>query len=338
MKNLLTILAVFLFGSTVYAQPTITENNMPQIGDQPPVIYCTDVPVESTLDAQTGVNYSWDFSGLTTESTQGFDFVDPTGTLWGYAYPNSDICGVDDATGAHAYYSSTNSALSNAGYRLILGPGDTLAVNYSDEEQIIDFPFTYNHSATDVFSGNGVAGGFPVTMDGSITYTADGYGTLMLPNASYNNVIRYRMDRTEVTYFNATPTGTIVKDQWVWISADYRYWLLLMELVDDGFGVDDNVWYQSSPLPALATGVIESATDNVKVYPNPVAVNGTIQLGNPLKANEIIQLLDLQGRIVTRINSPVSSIILDGVNAGVYLLRKTDIKGNAISTQKLIVQ
>lgn len=338
MKKLLSLISITFLGSVVIAQPIITEINMPQIGDQPPVVYCSDVPVESNLDVQTGANYSWDFTGLTTESTQGFDFVDPATTLWGSSFAASHICGVDDATNAHAYYSSNSSALSNSGYRLILGPGDTLAVNYADEEQIIDFPFTYNDNSSDAFAGSGVAGGFPVTMDGSITYTADGYGTLMLPNATYSNVIRYRMDRTEVTYFNSTPTGTIVKDQWVWVSSDYRYWLLLMELVDDGFGVDDNVWYQSSPLPALTTGINESSSKGLLVYPNPVAINGTIQLKTPLGSNEIIQLLDVQGRIVKMIDFGSSRISLEGVNSGIYLLQKLDAKGKTILTQKLIVQ
>ena len=331
-------MTLMLFSAYSFAQPIITLNNMPQIGDEPPVIYCTDVPVESTLDAQTGANYNWDFSGLTTESTQGFDFVDPSATLWGNAFTASHICGVDDATDAHAYYTSNSTGLANSGYRLILGPGDTLAVNYTDEEQIIDLPFTYNDNTTDVFAGNGVAGGFPVTMDGSITYTADGYGTLTLPNATYNNVIRYRMDRTEVTYFNNTPTGTIVKDQWVWVSSDYRYWLLLMELVDDGFGVDDNVWYQSSPLPALATGISEVEAAKMNVYPNPIELNGTIQLSRAIASDETALLIGVHGRIVKKISNTSSVISLEGVTAGMYLFKLIDAKGNAISTQKLIVQ
>lgn len=337
MRKLYSILTLLLFGLAVIAQPTITQNNMPQIGDQPPVVYCTDVPVESTLDGQSGANFSWDYSGLTTESNQGFDFVSPSATLWASSFPGADICGVDDATDAHAYYTSTNSAFSNSGYRLILGPGDTLAVNYTDEEQIIDFPFTYNDNATDIFSGIGVAGGFPVTMDGSISYTADGYGTLTLPNASYNNVIRYRMDRTEVTYFNSTPTGTIVKDQWVWVSSDYRYWLLLMELVDDGFGVDDNVWYQSSPLPALTTGIDETSSEELLIFPNPISSKTILQLSRMLSNDETIQLFDSQGRLLKEVSTG-NQVGLNGVPRGIYLVRTNHSNGNAATTQKLIVQ
>ena len=337
MKKRYIILNILVSVAIAEAQPIITDANMPQTGDQPSVVCCTDVPVESTLDAQTGANYTWDFSGLTTESTVAFDFVDPSSTLWADDFTGSNTCGFVPTNNAYAYYSSTSVSLLADGYRLILGPGDTLEQNYSDPEQIIDLPFTYNDNATDNFSGSGTGGGFPFTIGGSISYTADGYGTLVLPNATYNNVIRYRADRSETATVGGLGGTTITKDQWIWISADHRYWLLLMELIDDGAGIDDNVWYQSNPLPALTTGIFESTNGSFSVFPNPVDVNGSIQFSRALEVDAVVQIFDVNGRIVNQI-SGAKTISLEGVNAGIYLLKVLNGNGQTISAQKLIVQ
>lgn len=338
MKHFLT-LSISLALASAGAQPIINSVNLPILGDNPPIIYCTDVPVESTLDAETGANYNWDFSGLTTESVQGFDFVDPSSTPWAADFTGSDVCGVDEQTDAHTYYMSNSSALSNTGYRFVISPGDTLEVNYGDPEQIIDFPFTYNDYATDAFSGNGVAAGFSVTMNGSISYTADGYGTLVLPNATYQNVIRYRMDRTETTSFQGFPSGTVVKDQWVWISADYRYWLLLMELIDDGAGVDDNVWYQSSPQPVVATSIAENTIDaEIDVYPNPATVGEVIRFSRPLASNEHAEVYGPDGRIVWVQSFGNSGFTIPELALGVYTVLFKNADQQIIKSQKLIVQ
>lgn len=338
MKTIYTFLSFLLVGFGVKAQPTITEANMPQIGDMLPIVYCTDVPNESTLDAQTGANYTWDFTGLSTESNSAFTFSNPSTTLWSDDFPSSDLSGYVPENEAYAFYSTGSSELVADGFRLVIGPGDTLMQDYTDSELVLSLPANYNDNVSDNFSGSGFGGGFAFTVTGSNSYTIDGYGTLMLPTGTYTNVLRYRADRSEAASIGGFPATTIVKDQWIWVSADYRYWLLLMELIDDGVSVSDNVWYQSAPLAALTTGIADVAEEGFTVYPNPVAANGTLQLSRALNADESVQLFDTQGRMVKNTNEATSAVSLDGVSAGVYVLKILNGNGQSISTQKLIVQ
>lgn len=332
----LKVLVALMLPAGLLAQPTYNTGNMPLIGDVTPIINCSDAISEATMDAQAGANMTWDFSGLTTDFTSSFTFVDPSTTPWAADFTAATIAGIDSETDAHSFYDMNGTTLENMGYRLVIGPGDTLVQDYTNTEQIIDLPFTYLDNATDAFSGVGFAAGFGITLDGSITYTADGHGTLILPNATYTNVIRYRMDRTETTYFAGNPTGTVVKDQWIWMSSDYRFWLLLMEKVDDGVGVDDIVWYQSSPAAAV-TGVNEVEEVDFSMQPNPVAMNGTVRIsiGNDVSG---YQLCDALGRLIRTYDGTATELSLSGITTGVYLLRPVNRDGIPVRGKRLVVR
>lgn len=339
MKKLYILLSLILFGFAAVAQPTITEVNMPQLTDMPTRGICSDIPNASTLNAETGANYSWNFSGLTEVSTATFNFIDPASSLWPGEFPGSTLCGIAPDEDAYTFYSVSNFALETDGYRVIVGPGDTVEQDYTDSEIILDLPATYNSSGTDNFSGPGYAASTNLMANGTLSYTCDGYGTLQLPNGTYQNVLRYHADRTETLSVGGFPAGTVTKEQWIWVSADYRFWLLLMENISDPInGQSSTVWYQKTPIAVNPTGIADVAEDDFTVYPNPVAANGTLQVSRALNAGESIQLFDMQGRMVKSDNATSASFSLEGVTAGIYMFKILDKKGQAISTQKLIVQ
>lgn len=339
MKKLYTISLMLLSSVALIAQPTITELNMPQLGDMPTRGICSDIPNESTLNAETGANYSWDFSGLTEVSTATFNFFDPATSYWPTEFANSTLGGLEPNEDAYTFYSVSNASLETDGYRIIVGPGDTVEQDYTDSEIILGLPATYNSSGTDNFSGPGFAASTAITSAGTLTYSCDGYGTLQLPNGTYQNVLRYHADRTETISVGGFPGGTVTKEQWIWVSSDYRFWLLLMENISDPInGQSSTVWYQKTPIAVNPTGIADVAEEDFMVYPNPVAANGTLQLSRAMDADESIQLFDTQGRMVESINASTSSVSLDGMNAGIYILKILNGNGQSISTQKLIVQ
>lgn len=339
MKKLYTISLALLSAIAVLAQPTITEVNMPQLGDMPTRGICSDIPNASTLNTETGANYSWNFSGLTEISTATFDFIEAADSYWPGDFAGSTHCGIAPLEDAYTFYSISNAALETDGYRVIVAPGDTVEQDYTDSEVILDLPATYNSSGTDNFSGPGFAASTNITANGTLSYTCDGYGTLQLPNGTYQNVLRYHADRSETLSVGGFPAGTVTKEQWIWVSADYRFWLLLMENISDPInGTSSTVWYQKTPTAVNPTGIAYMTEEDFVLYPNPVADNGTLQLSRALNANESIELFDTQGRMVKRDKSASTSFFLDGVKKGIYLFKIVDDKGNVVSTQKLFVQ
>ena len=337
MKNIYILVSILFLGSAVVAQPQINSGNLPQLGDHITIAICSDIPNPTTLDAQTGANHTWDFSTLTELEEQFFDFVNPSSTYWPTTYQNSNICGASWEDG-YSFYNISANALTTEGNKLILSPGDTASIIYTDQEQIVPIPYSMGTTFSDNFSGTGFVSGFNASISGTIAFEADGYGTLILPNATYQNVVRYRFDRVQTNTVSGFPPSQQTKTQWAWVSADHRFWLLLIEDINDGFSTSYLTWYDKAPQGVLI-GVDEVASaNNISVFPTPVSANGTLQLSRVLAANETLELYDMQGRVVKSINAATSSVYLDGVTTGIYLLKITNTDGNPISTQKLIVQ
>ena len=203
------------------AQPIITTDNMPILGDVVPIGICSD-PIDTVaLNASAGAMMTWDFSGLTEQTEEQFLFVDPVGSLWENDFPTSSLCGIS-WDGSHAYYTTTSGMLEQDGLCTIVPgppPEDTAKVLLTtDSESLMSLPLAFGDTHSDVFSGTFEAGGFIGAVDGTIDLVADGHGTLVLPNGTFSNVLRYRFDRVQNNTVLGTTTSTS-KVQWGWCLA-----------------------------------------------------------------------------------------------------------------------
>lgn len=290
MKKLILILLLGGLNSALNAQPTITSDNVYLIGDQTQIAWCSD----PANPGDAGANVTWDFSNLNEIEELTFDYVEPETTLFGYQFPNATLCGVGEDN-YHSFYSVSNGFLNVEGYAgYVEGANDTLKVIHTDTEEYIPIPFGFGDSHGDVFQGTTEILGFEATVQGTVDFEADGYGTLILPNGTYENVIRYRLNRTqENTVLGQTSTTT--KEQWGWMSPDYRFWLCLMEINNDGFGEEDIVWYAKNPL-TLSSQAEERET--VEIYPNPLSIGQALQFNFDSESSAIIELYSLEGKKV----------------------------------------
>jgi len=191
-----------------------------------------------------GANETWDMSGLAENEEQFFDFVDPATTAWGDEFPDATLCGLGWLD-SYTYYNTTGGALTVEGH-VIIARGDTVKTIFDDTEQIVTLPYTHGTTFIDTFDGEFHVDPLIVPFSGTLDSEADGYGTLILPNATYNNVARYHFFREQT---NGTSQPTQTKEQWAWVLADRRFWLLLMETNFDGFSYNHQIWYDKNPSP-----------------------------------------------------------------------------------------
>ncbi len=276
MRNTIGLLLLMAFASG-QAQVTYPSTDFAGLGDTFLVSHATNglALYDFTL---TGANYSWDFSSLQANTQETISYVDPatTGfkTTWcflnGYffncnsqfsnafnlASPVSDGLelqgyGLTDLT---AHYKVTSSSLQAK----MLGANITvndltvpLTVDYSDADEIYDFPITYNttftHTAAFTLDLNSF--GVPLQYASASTRTnvVEGWGSLVTPYATFTNVLKMKttlvtdytittttgttpVSRTTVTYKWFDPskgipvlevTGDLVND--VWIPTDITY-------------------------------------------------------------------------------------------------------------------
>jgi hypothetical protein len=294
MKNKLTLFFV-LFSALAYAQPDITQSNMPLVGDHVVIGICSD----AVYPGNEGAMQTWDMSYLTQSEEQFFTYINSSEGLRSDSFPSANLCAIswlDD----YSYYNIGASSLSVEGHVATIDPADTSVFVFNDTEKILGLPYTYNDSFTDNFDGNiyfSNLGTF--SFDGTLDFEADGYGTLILPNATYQNVVRYHFYREQTNYFGGFPAGTQTKEQWAWVSADYRFWLLLMEENWDGFSTTSLIWYDKNPYPAT-TSISLNQTNKNAVYPNPLKTGELLNIKWDRNDQAQMSILRIDGSLVMK--------------------------------------
>ncbi|MCB0765185.1 MAG: T9SS type A sorting domain-containing protein [Flavobacteriales bacterium] len=337
MKAPCTLLAV-ITTATVLAQPEITISNLPLPGDISTIGICSDAVDAAALNASAGAMQTWDFSGLTEESEEQFTFIAPDMTPWPTEFGSANLCGVswDDA---YSFYDVSGPALNTTGNAIIIPgapPEDTAKVNLTpDPETIVQLPYGFGDGFSDTFGGTFSAMGFVGTVTGTSDVDVDGYGTLILPNATYTNVVRYHLDRVQNNTILGN-TGTVTKEQWAWVSADHRFWILLMESIDDGFGTSSVVWYDKDPAPAAPTAVEAMGAERIGIYPNPIVAGASITVTGAQGLSA--ELRDATGRVVRPRAALQGPFATTGLVPGPYVLRLFGTTGSLLRTERVIIR
>lgn len=332
MKNYLTLLLSF-FAFQAFAQPEITQANLPLVGDSVVISICSN-PLEP---GASGPMQTWDMAYLTTSEEQSFMYIPPSEGLMADSFPSANLCAKswqDD----YSYYNVSPTAFSTLGHVVTIDPNDTSALVFDNIEQF-GLPYTYNDTYSDEFSGIFYSPGFgPLFFDGSLDFTADGYGTLILPNGTYTNVVRYHIYREQTSYFMGIPSTTS-KDQWAWVSADYRFWLLLMEEIWDGFSTTSLIWYDKNPYPKIPTGINLPSVASGQISPNPVRTGEKIMIHWTKDEPSSVSFIRIDGSLIYKKQmhlTPGSNLIdCPEMAAGLYILRILTETG--FSTEKVLV-
>jgi hypothetical protein len=318
MKNKLTLFLV-LFWALANAQPEITQSNLPLVGDHVVIGICSD----AVNPGNPGAMQTWDMSYLTETEEQFFTYIDPAEGLRSDSFPAANLCAVSWLND-YSYYNTGTSSLSVEGHVVTLEPSDTSVFVYNNNEQILGLPYTFNDGFTDTFDGSIYLSNLGTfSFDGTLDFEADGYGTLILPNGTYQNVVRYHFYREQTNYFGGFPAGTQTKEQWAWVSADYRFWLLLMEENWDGFSTTSLIWYDKNPYPAT-TSIGLNEAGNIAVYPNPCQTSERLNIRWDKNERATLLWQKIDGSLVTKQQTTLSigANIMDGpkIDAGLYIL------------------
>lgn len=296
MKKIFTLLMSAGFAGSILAQPTITNDILPVFNDHVVIGICNEPSEDYTSG---GADITWDMSSLTETEEGFFDFIDPDGTYWNYLFPDATICGISH-DGAYSYYKDDNDALETVGFGYILDgidpPNDTVTSVFSDFELVLDVPFSYGITQSDSWAGDNTALGFTQAFTGTTNAEYDAYGTLVLPNGTYNNVARYHADRVQVSGF-----VTQTKEQWIWMSPDHRFWLMLIETIQSTGSADEIiVWYNKNPIPNSTDVSNIEQKSKLLIYPNPLSAGAPIQLNSDSREAGFLTVYDLSGKLLER--------------------------------------
>ncbi|GAB1370280.1 hypothetical protein MASR1M45_03400 [Candidatus Kapaibacterium sp.] len=232
----ITILILALFSiHNSYSQPTITNKTIPVVSDK---YYFTECDTNGIKQGPSGANVVWDFSSLVKlnepDSRYAYEIVDPS---TGYNFEQFKEANFAYKSGdAYGYYKSSSNKLE----RLGTGFQEGYEV-LSDYETYAIFPFTYGNTTTDAFKGtmNIKYEGIDATMKrgGTIKVEADAYGKLILPDGSFDNLLRLKFtqmvyDTITLNFPGAPPIFNITETiTYHWQNDEFKFGLLSISFI-----------------------------------------------------------------------------------------------------------
>jgi len=341
MKRVYFLLSLALLVSmTVSAQPTITYENAPKIGD---VYYQAffNTPLEP---GPGGANQNWNYGDVQSENTEQIDVISPSGTPFENSFPEANITfSFEDEDGQVYSYADLSSAeMLSYGVGIIADTGN-LIMHYTDPDKQMEFPFSYQDTFTDDFFANFQAMGMTVHRRGTSTVTADAWGSITTPETNFNNVLRVKAETNTVdsvwlgSVFIMARTSS--STDYSWYTGDDGYPVFTITISQNDQASDTSGSYKTS---AQSVGETANNLSNIRVYPNPASSILYVSIPLENEADLNISLLDLTGKEIIRKEHDFSvqrnpvTLDLNDLSPGMYFLRVND--GQHSFTKKIIVE
>lgn len=261
------------------------------------------------LTTTTGNGVTWDASSLVQQSgtpTIAFIYGEPSVTPNGGLFPAANYVQYDPNLMGfleYGYYLINEDSLVDVGN---YAPSTQHEI-YSDYDKKLIFPFDYGQSFFDTYAKTNYSDATTVSsyQTGTRTGTFSGYGTLILPQGTFNQVALIATERTNSLGPNSTT--------YTWFDITNGNQLLFYS-ENDG----DVVVAFNNDQPSSISTIDEKSY--ASLYPNPFSSTATLTLQTDHSEKIDLFIYDITGKIVRQqqITGSIHSIHRDGLCQGVY--------------------
>lgn len=316
------------------AQPIIDDTWQPSIGDS----YALGV-LDDAFDFPTaGANQTWDYSAINLIANTSADFVDATTTPYASDFPNSNIAMNDGVSTAYIYYETSTTEFLDWG----LATPQSSSI-YSDPLVHLPFPITYGDNVSD--NATGTLYGGTVTRTVTTTIEGYGYGNLILPGTTLNNILCVKLQQDAIDDLGGGNVLTTSIESYLFLSPNESYTVLWLNEHIDPTGTTRHGYIKSAYV-----GLQEEVNKGdlvTTVFPNPIQEGEEANLRLQVKEAKIvnIKLIDITGKTVKNIGSTQLStgentilIETESLEAGIYFIQTSTSNGEHRSTKKLVVK
>jgi hypothetical protein len=323
MKKLYPLFLLALLPLGLHAQPVINScNNVPTEGDY---INYFEVICDTTgiSPGSGGGNQTWNYSGLTTVSSTLHSQVYhlPSNTPYGSFFPNSNSAVELVGIGLYVYYKMQPNSFESIGYYY-----SPYCEIYSDPELGVECPMHYLGAFADVYGGYDCSGS---VITGSKRVQYDGYGTLILPTGTHQNIVRLHefdtLIRSGLPYYD---------ESYIWYDQSINGGLLRMSLTSSGGPSTFSVYYFNVISSSVGEDEMQ-ATTNFSIYPNPA--HDMLHLEGPAstKASEF-RVIDISGKLLLQVplHQSTTTIPVANLPTGIYLYQILDGAGRSLDQGK----
>lgn len=271
----------------------------------------TSVAVDTNgiTEGNSGANQVWNFSNLTEISTPvSVTYLAPSSGSGSSNFPGATLSQKIDESWSYI------KDQGNAYFSMGMYTEDMLRT-YSDEQKLMQFPFSYNSTFNDTYKALTTAEDMEIYSHGTVTTLADAWGTLTLPSGTYNNALRVK------TITNNTDTIVTTGGSFVFGSTTTSYSWYVSGVKVPIFGityiVGDLFSTKSvSYVTEFSTSIKQNSqiADSYKLeqnYPNPFNPSTSINFSITKAGFTSLKVYDMLGK-------EVATLMNGNLNAGSY--------------------
>lgn len=327
MKKICTTLSFGLLAGMVFGQPVIGYTPQPAFGTTFTVFAINAAGVSP---GNAGANQTWNFSGVQTLGQSTGTCTNPAQTPQAAFFPTATQATTFGS--GNSFIKVTNTEISAVGSY----DGQSVFIN-SDPEKIFQFPFAYQQTFTDPWALSYSFQGVTVNRKGTTTVTYDGYGTLVTPEITLQNVTRVKLIQDSYDVIVGEEEDTIFYHQEIysWVRDGHTSLFSVGKFQRIYEGEVIQTVESGSYRAAASLSVDEFAkAPEVSVYPNPSSGQVTIEA----EGLGFVNLMSMEGKLLK--GFPVSSsqtVLTLDLPAGIYVAQCV-FKDGRRDTRRLVVE
>jgi len=324
-------LVLFLITIVKFNAQTITQAfNEPVIGDidknyrLDSSAYIHGLPI-----ATTGSNCVWNYSNLTGIFPMVVDsFIAPSAATGATAVPSISYAQHRDLL--YTFYKSTASPQQT---ELLGAYSPSLSLTFTNSAIIASYPVAYGYNLADPVSGSFKYSTNNGACNGNITISADGLGTVNLPNnVSIQNVLCLKSVEILTLSIGILPVGTFNQIIYNYYMPGKKFPILNINYTTYQFittGTPTTTAYiYGSDNYYTVVGLNESKLDNknYSVFPNPFHDHLFVNTENTNEENDYL-FYDIKGTLILKTKS-LTNYEIEKLTPGIYILETKNKSGD----------
>ena len=326
---LLTFIICLAFSS--WAQVTLQQNNMPQVGELWSNKTITDTTIQPGPGGQ-GMN--WNFGNyFVYPNVISEQYIAPTGSGYDALFPSANLK-VNSLFSGDEYYIRSAGSIQFLGMK-----SSTNEIVFTNAQNLLTVPFTFGNSVTNP-SVTGMGLGYPLT--GTISVIADGAGTLSLYTGAFTNTLRVVTDMDLVLGAGSGVDTYVRLRKFTWYTSSYRAPVFQIAMLDID-GPLGNIHQKVITVSTLTTDISDPENDFFKlnIGPNPAANNVEVFLNLKKNSTVNISIINVNGKVCLDKTSELATGInklnfdISAFPKGVYLV--SAVSGKITSTKRLVI-
>ena len=321
MKKIIYFLVLFVLitNNIVFPQFTITPSYMPVIGD---TLKTSVVDTTGLTPGESGENKTWNFSNITIFPGNPWEevYLLPSSTPYGNQFPGANVATKNNNPDIdYHYYQNTATEWNMIGFAC-----NNFMKWFTTPYCRFHYPMAYGSEHNSTYKAHSYSGQATVYTTGFRTLNVDGYGTIILPGITYNNVMRVKIidesfDTVKVGGNVVSTSHTIITNYW-WYRNGYKF-----PVFDYGYAVSNTMpgfkfaAVSVKNVPVFINQISTTVPDKFNLYQNyPNPFNPATKIKFDISGSVKLKMLNVKLIVYNITGKEITTLVNEDLNPGTY--------------------